>query len=125
MGGHIVNVASLAGTSGTNKLVDYCSSKFAAVGLDDALKVELYVDGHSDYIKTTVVCPYYISTGMFVADKIVEGTVTNQEVLQLPWWSIFLILIKLSVPTPAMIKLGQAFGLNSSMDQFTGRAKKA
>jgi len=138
--GHIVNVASLAGTSGTNKLVDYCSSKFAAVGLDDALKVELYVDGHSDYIKTTVVCPYYISTGMFagvkskllpilepefVADKIVEGTVTNQEVVQLPWWSIFLILIKLSVPTPAMIKLGQAFGLNSSMDQFTGRAKKA
>merc|ERR1719209_1172525 len=34
--GHIVNVASLAGHSGTNKLVDYCSSKFAAVGLDEA-----------------------------------------------------------------------------------------
>ena len=37
--GHIVTVASLAGHSGTNKLVDYCSSKFAAVGLDEALKV--------------------------------------------------------------------------------------
>ena len=62
--GHIVNISSLAGHSGTNKLVDYCSSKFAAVGLDDALKVELKVQGH-DYINTTVVCPYYISTGMF------------------------------------------------------------
>ena len=62
--GHIVNVASLAGYSGSNKLVDYCSSKFAALGIDDALKVELSAQGQ-DYIKTTVVCPYYISTGMF------------------------------------------------------------
>ena len=29
--GHIVNVASLAGHAGQKKLVDYCSSKFAAV----------------------------------------------------------------------------------------------
>merc|ERR1711990_1423777 len=86
--GHVVNIASLAGHAGTNKLVDYCSSKFAAVGLDEAFRVELAVQGHSDYIKTTVVCPYYISTGMFagvyskiipilepeyVADKAVAG----------------------------------------------------
>ena len=63
--GHIVNMASLAGQSGTNKLVGYCTSKFAAVGLDKAIRVELFVQGHSDYIKTTVVCPYYILTGMF------------------------------------------------------------
>ena len=36
--------------------MDYCSSKFAAVGIDDAIKVELKVQGHADYIKTTVVC---------------------------------------------------------------------
>ena len=68
--GHIVNVASLAGHSGTNKLVDYCASKFAAVGLDEAFRVEMYVQGHSDYIKTTVVCPYYISTGMFAGVQV-------------------------------------------------------
>ena len=68
--GHLVNVASLAGHSGTNKLVDYCSSKFAAVGLDEALRVELFVQGHSDYIKTTVICPYYISTGMFAGVQV-------------------------------------------------------
>merc|ERR1719209_909968 len=89
--GHIVNVASLAGQSGTNKLVDYCSSKFAAVGLDEAFRVEMAVQGH-DYINTTVICPYYISTGMcagvyskiipilepeFVADSAVAGVLAN------------------------------------------------
>ena len=63
--GHIVTVASVAGLAGTNKLVDYCSSKFANVGMDDALKVELMVQGLDKYIKTTLICPYYISTGMF------------------------------------------------------------
>ena len=53
--------------------VDYCSSKFAAVGLDEALRVELSVQGHSDYIKTTVVCPYYISTGMFAGVYVSQG----------------------------------------------------
>ena len=53
--------------------VDYCSSKFAAVGLDEAFRVELAVQGHSDYIKTTVVCPYYISTGMFSGVYVSRG----------------------------------------------------
>nr|CAI5839036.1 unnamed protein product [Callosobruchus analis] len=39
--GHIVTVASMAGYVGVSKLVDYCSSKFAAVGFDEALRVEL------------------------------------------------------------------------------------
>jgi len=137
--GHIVNVASLAGHSGTNKLVDYCSSKFAAVGLDEALRVELAVQGHSDYIKTTVVCPYYISTGMFagvesklipilepefVADNVVSATLTNKEVLLLPWWTFLLVAVKALVPEPASMRLGNAFGFNCSMDQFRGREKK-
>lgn len=43
--GHIVTVASMAGHVGINKLVDYCSSKFAAVGFDEALRVELESQG--------------------------------------------------------------------------------
>ena len=35
--GHIVNIASGAGLVGVSGLVDYCSSKYAAVGLHDAL----------------------------------------------------------------------------------------
>merc|ERR1711936_174656 len=138
--GHVVNIASLAGHAGTNKLVDYCSSKFAAVGLDEAFRVELAVQGHSDYIKTTVVCPYYISTGMFagvyskiipilepeyVADKAVAGCLANREIVLLPWWSMFLLILKNLVPTPAFMKLATAFGFNCSMDQFVGREKSA
>ena len=41
--GHIVTVASLAGLTGSDRLVDYCSSKFAAVGFDESLRTELVV----------------------------------------------------------------------------------
>lgn len=33
--------------------------------MDEALRVELSVRGHGDYIKSTLVCPYFITTGMF------------------------------------------------------------
>jgi len=137
--GHIVNVASLAGHSGTNKLVDYCASKFAAVGLDESLRVELAVQGHSEYIKTTVICPYYISTGMFagvqsklipilepefVAESIIQAVLTERQVLLLPWWSFLLIALKAVMTEPAFMTLSQAFGFNCSMDQFEGRQKK-
>lgn len=63
--GHVVTVASLAGHVGISKLVDYCSSKYAAVGFDEALRMEL--EGRGSFgVKTTVICPYFIkSTGMF------------------------------------------------------------
>ena len=48
--GHIVNIASLAGTTGCAKLTDYCASKFAAVGLHESLKVELDAEGNKDLI---------------------------------------------------------------------------
>lgn len=137
--GHIANVASLAGHSGTHKLVDYCSSKFADVGLDEALRVELFVQGHSDYIKTTCLCPYYISTGMFagvqsklipilepeyVAERAVSGILTNREVVMVPGWCACLVAIKALIPSEGMMRIAQAFGFNCSMDQFQGRDKK-
>lgn len=136
--GHIVNVASMAGFSGINKLVDYCASKFAAVGLDEALRVELKVRGHSSYIKTTAICPYYISTGMFagvqskiipilepefVADQSVLAIRTNKEIVCLPWWCCFLVTLKTILPTKGSLYLSQVFGLNCAMDEFQGRTK--
>ena len=165
--------------------VDYCASKFACVGLDEALRVELavqvsfaftlkwvaichqvldweaviryrvelaeqvagvwgvlggvlrirfafiilhgtchvtqkpafnikwqskfYSQGNSKFIKTTAVCPYYISTGMFsgvaskiipildpefVASSVVDATLSNKEIILLPWWSTYLFMLK-------------------------------
>lgn len=39
--GHIVTIASAAGTVGVNGLVDYCASKFGAIGFDESLRMEL------------------------------------------------------------------------------------
>ena len=61
--GHIVSIASGAGLGGTCGLCDYCASKFGAVGFQESLHMEL--KAMKKEIHTTVVCPYYINTGMF------------------------------------------------------------
>ena len=62
--GHVVTIASMAGIVGVNGLIDYCASKFAAVGLNESLSSELD-QLEKTGIHTTVVCPGYIKTGMF------------------------------------------------------------
>lgn len=62
--GHLVSIASLAGLGGAPKLTDYCASKFAAVGLEESLRLELKTKGNWG-VHSTIVCPYYIDTGMF------------------------------------------------------------
>ncbi|KFQ74743.1 Epidermal retinol dehydrogenase 2, partial [Phoenicopterus ruber ruber] len=62
--GHLVSIASAAGLFGVNRLSDYCASKFAAVGFAESVDFEMKGLGKTG-VKTTIVCPYYISTGMF------------------------------------------------------------
>ena len=62
--GHLVTIASMAGKFGSAGLCDYCASKFAVVGFDESVRNELTSQGKTG-VKTTVVCPFYINTGMF------------------------------------------------------------
>jgi all-trans-retinol dehydrogenase (NAD+) len=62
--GHIVSIASSAGLFGVTGLCDYCGSKFGAFGFNESLQMELAAIGKQD-IHTTVICPYFINTGMF------------------------------------------------------------
>ena len=81
--GHVVSIASAAGLFGMSRLTDYCSrwfmlhinliwkcifilftSKFGAVGISEALDMELRFR-KKDGVKITTVCPFYIDTGMF------------------------------------------------------------
>lgn len=39
--GHIVTIASAGGLIGVSGLADYCASKFAAVGFDESIRMEL------------------------------------------------------------------------------------
>jgi len=110
--GHIVSVASLAGQCGVPKLVDYCTSKFAAMGFDESLRMELEYEGYD--IKTTVVCPYFIrSTGMFddvqsryvptlspntVADRIILAMRCNEKYAIIPGYLQVLLTLKWIFP---------------------------
>jgi short-subunit dehydrogenase len=58
--GSIVNIASLAGRRGIPPLGGYCATKFAVVGLSEALRVELYGTG----VRVSLVMPGVIDTPM-------------------------------------------------------------
>jgi all-trans-retinol dehydrogenase (NAD+) len=63
--GHIVSISSLLGILTMSNVCDYSASKFAVNGLIDALRHELINLKKSHVIKTSVICPYLTSTGMF------------------------------------------------------------
>jgi NAD(P)-dependent dehydrogenase (short-subunit alcohol dehydrogenase family) len=69
-GGHIVNTASMAGLVGMRWLGVYCASKFAVVGLSEALHRELAERG----IGVSVLCP------MIVQTNINENSIRNRPV---------------------------------------------
>jgi NAD(P)-dependent dehydrogenase (short-subunit alcohol dehydrogenase family) len=57
-GGHVVNTASMAGLVGMQWLGIYCASKFAVVGLTEALHRELAPHG----IGVSALCPMIVAT---------------------------------------------------------------
>lgn len=133
--GHIVSVASIAGLVGAYQLTDYCSSKFAAVGLEESLRLELNCDGY-DGIHSTVVCPYYINTGMFagigrslipvltpeyVVNETVKAILVNQEVLCLPDLLYWIYAARSMLPTRSFLWFHRAIGAASTMKTFIGR----
>ncbi|XP_034834512.1 short-chain dehydrogenase/reductase family 16C member 6-like [Maniola hyperantus] len=118
--GHIVTIASMAGHVGVAKLVDYCSSKSAACGFDEALRLELEVKGVKG-VHTSLICPYFIrATGMFeevnsrfvptlssneVADRVVLAIRTNEHVAVMPAYFRLLLPFKWIVPWPCISEL--------------------
>jgi NAD(P)-dependent dehydrogenase (short-subunit alcohol dehydrogenase family) len=57
-GGHVANVASMAGYHASPALVAYSATKFAVLGLSEALREELHPHG----IGVTAICPGIINT---------------------------------------------------------------
>lgn len=118
--GHIVTIASMAGHVGVAKLVDYCSSKAAACGFDEALRLELEAKGITG-VRTSLICPYFIrSTGMFeevnsrfvpqlksneVADRVILAIRTNEPFALIPGYFRLLLPFKWLVPWPCISEL--------------------
>ncbi|GIV60628.1 MAG: hypothetical protein KatS3mg043_1717 [Rhodothermaceae bacterium] len=131
--GHVVTIASAGGLVGTARMTDYCASKFAAVGFDEALRLEARRLGYP--ITTTVVCPFYIDTGMFagvrtrfprllpilppeyVARQVVRAVRKRRRRLILPRFVYAVFPLRLLPPAPFDALL-DVFGISRSMDTF-------
>ena len=66
-GGHVINTSSAAGLTAVPTLSAYVTTKFALVGLSEAMSIELQRHG----IHTTALCPGIINT------PLIESTPTN------------------------------------------------
>ncbi|KAK5964395.1 Epidermal retinol dehydrogenase 2, partial [Trichostrongylus colubriformis] len=139
--GHVVTIASMAGKVGISGLVDYCASKHGAVGFHESLTNELATLGKQS-VKTTVVCPYYIDTGMFhgvqtksptllpvlqpqyVVDCIMEAVLTDKELIAIPRFNYIVLFFSGFLPSEVLAILKKQLGGNSMMDTFIGRLKK-
>jgi NADP-dependent 3-hydroxy acid dehydrogenase YdfG len=76
--GHVVNVASLAGRLATPNAAIYTATKFAVVGLTEAVRAEVRDSG----VRVTAVLPTFVRTTDMVAGLSLQGvpTTTTGEV---------------------------------------------
>lgn len=118
--GHICNITSAAGLTAVPKMAAYVSSKWAATGWSQSLRVEM--KQLKTNVGVTTVMPYYINTGMFdgvkssvipileaekVSEKIIKGIERNR--------------LNISLPLPlGSIRLFQAILLPAAFDWFVG-----
>ncbi|GMR55997.1 hypothetical protein PMAYCL1PPCAC_26192, partial [Pristionchus mayeri] len=118
--------------------VDYCASKYGAVGIHESLSAE-FRKLKATGVKTTLICPYYINTGMFdgvetkspilmplqepeyVVRCILEAVLTNKEEMQIPRFMYFCTAFAAILPTEASRILADYFGVSDTMDTFVGR----
>jgi all-trans-retinol dehydrogenase (NAD+) len=134
--GHVVTIASAAGLIGVAQQTDYSASKHAAVGFDESLRAEMRTLGTG--VRTTVVCPYYIDTGMFdgvatkypfllpilkeqkVATKILDAVERGKSRLIMPPLVAGLAPARI-LPTALFDRMNDFLGVNQTMAHFAGR----
>jgi all-trans-retinol dehydrogenase (NAD+) len=134
--GHLVTIASAAGLVGVTGLADYSASKFAAFGFHEAVRME--IRRQRKKIRTTVVCPFFIDTGMFAgvrtrfplllpilkpeyaAARIAHAIARGKKRLIMPRFVYSVFLLRL-LPVTVMDLVADFFGMTRAMDHFTGR----
>lgn len=134
--GHVVTISSAAGIIGVTGLADYSASKFAAFGFHEAIRMELR--RMKSQVDTTVICPFFINTGMFagvktrfslflpileseyVAHCILMAILKRKKRLLIPGFVYCVYLARL-LPVAIFDGIADFFGINRSMDAFTVR----
>jgi short-subunit dehydrogenase len=134
---HLVNIASASGFIGLPYGSTYAASKWAVIGFSESIRAELKLVGH-EQVRTTIVCPSYIGTGMFegakpptatrlldpafVAGRVVEAVRSDSVYLLEPWLVKLTPLLRDLLPTKLYDKLGSALGADTSMSGWKGRS---
>uniref|UniRef100_A0A8C3WIJ8 Short chain dehydrogenase/reductase family 16C member 5 n=1 Tax=Catagonus wagneri TaxID=51154 RepID=A0A8C3WIJ8_9CETA len=139
--GHLVCISSAAGLTGISGLADYCAGKFAAYGFAEAVLLETIANKQKG-IKTTIVCPFFIKTGMFegcasrfsymlpilepeyAVKKIVDAILKEQVYLYMPRFIYIMVFLKSFLPHKMGMLLAEFLGALNFMDGFTGPKKK-
>lgn len=135
--GHIMTVSSAAGLIGVCGLADYSASKFAVFGFHESLRMELRKAKSG--VRTTIVCPFYINTGLFagvktrlphllpilepefVAKKMVRALERGAKRIITPPFVLLALPLRL-FPVGVLDTVSDVCGISSTMDDFTGRA---
>ncbi len=134
--GHVVTIASASALIGVARLSDYAATKWAAMGFDESLRAELR--STAPQVRTTIVCPFYINTGMFrgvrsrfprllpileeeqVAERVVQAIRNDRARVWMPPL-IYLVPPMRFLPVPLFDWIATFLGVNASMDEFKGR----
>ena len=133
--GHLVNVASASGFIGLPHGSTYASSKWAAIGFSESIRLEMKRHGH-DHVRTTTVCPSYVGTGMFggaqpakltrmldpkrLARKVVKAVLKDDLWVLEPWLVKLTPAIKGALPTSLSDFASDLFGATGSMEDWHG-----
>jgi NAD(P)-dependent dehydrogenase (short-subunit alcohol dehydrogenase family) len=120
--GHLVNIASIAGKSGSPHLATYVATKHAVVGLTESLRLE-FTDRGIDF---SVVMPVGVNTELYsgleplrgmktpepehVAEAIVEALQTGRYEVFVPKRMNGVIRVGALLPRRAMDAVGKALG---------------
>lgn len=132
---HLVHISSASGFVGLPYGSTYASSKWAVIGFSESIRAEMNVTGNT-HVRTTVVCPSYIGTGMFegaeapkatnildpteLAEKVVRGVERNRVNVLEPWMVKITPLLRDLLPTAIYDKVSHLFGADTSMADWKG-----
>ncbi len=136
--GHLVNIASASGFIGLPHGSTYASSKWAAIGFSESIRLEMKRHGH-DHVRTTTVCPSYVGTGMFdgaqpakltkmldatkLAKRIVKAVLKDELWVLEPWLVKLTPAIKGALPTAVSDFASDLFGATGSMQDWRGHTR--
>lgn len=129
--GHVVNICSVAGKTGTTMLSGYCATKFALIGITDSVRLELHGSG----VDFTIVNPGFVSTGMFggarvpfvtrwqkpgkVSREVVEAVKKNRAEICVPRFSVRQVAFLRGLCAPRLVGfVFRLFRLDRSMDNW-------